>query len=91
MNPARKDNHAIWECTAILASVFAWIFIALQIRQEMTATLPTTLSRGYALGFLSIMVFWTFYGIHFRRTAVWLGNAVAAILQTILAFVAFLR
>lgn len=89
MQPESRD--AVWEYAAILASALAWIFIGLQIRHELVSALPSTLSPAYALGFFGIMVFWTLYGIRFRRLAVWIGNSVAAVLQAILILAAFCK
>ena len=58
--------------------------IALQIRAEWVSTTPSTLSLGYLFGFLFIFTFWFLYGLRFKRTAIWFGNALGIILQIIL-------
>jgi len=60
------------------------VLIGLQIRAEWTRTTPSTLSLAYLIGFLVIFIFWFLYGIRFQRTAVWFGNAMGTVLQTIL-------
>jgi len=56
------------------------VFIALQIRAELAST-ATSISPVFILGFLLNYTFWILYGIRFRRVAVWLVNAVAAVFQ----------
>ncbi|MBD3241876.1 MAG: hypothetical protein GF331_14905 [Chitinivibrionales bacterium] len=62
----------------------ASVFIAEQIRAELGSSQPSTLSPLYVAGFLLIYLFWTAYGVRFRRSAVWVTNAAAASLQTVL-------
>ncbi|MDA3923119.1 MAG: hypothetical protein PF904_00275 [Kiritimatiellae bacterium] len=60
------------------------VIITLQIRAELASTTPSTLSFGYLSGYLVIFFFWFLYGLRFGRIAVWFGNALGIILQTIL-------
>ncbi len=65
--------------------------IAAQVYAEYTTKRPTTMSTFYAAGFLVIFVFWTLYGIRFKRVALWLTNGIAVLFQTLLLVVIMLK
>jgi len=56
----------------------------MQIHVEWISAAASSLSPGYLLGYLAIFIFWTGYGLRFRRTALWLTNGVAIGMQTLL-------
>ena len=58
--------------------------IAMQVVAEFRSDAPSTISIGYALGFLAVFLFWTLYGIRFRRAALWITNGVAVVMQLLL-------
>ena len=60
------------------------VLIVLQIRAEWGTDAPSTISPAYLAGFLLVYFFWFLYGLRFRRFAVWFGNALGIVLQTIL-------
>ena len=65
-------------------------FIALQIRAEL-ASAATSMSPVFLSGFMLNYIFWIFYGVRFRRTAVWLVNVAAAAFQTALLVIVLLK
>ncbi len=60
------------------------VLIGPQIRAEWLNAAPSTLSPAYLAGFLGVYLFWFFYGLRFRRVAVWFGNLLAVVLQAAL-------
>lgn len=60
------------------------MLIVMQIRAEWLSTTPSSLSPLYLVGFLVVYFFWFLYGVRFNRFAVWFGNFLGIILQTIL-------
>lgn len=60
------------------------LLIVMQIRAEWLSTTPSSLSPLYLVGFLVVYFFWFLYGVRFNRFAVWFGNFLGIILQTIL-------
>jgi len=67
------------------------VVICMQIHAEWFRTTPSTLSMGFLIGYLVIFVFWFLYGMRFARVAVWFGNALGIILQSILIALVLLR
>lgn len=67
-----------------LCGLAASACIAAQVYAEHTSAAPSTLSPVYASGFLVIFLFWTVYGLRFRRPALWLTNGIASVMQTLL-------
>ena len=64
--------------------LLASVSIAVQVYKEFTTDTPSTVSVLYALGFLAIFVFWTLYGVRFKRVALWLTNGIATFMQVLL-------
>lgn len=60
------------------------LLIVMQIRAEWLSATPSSLSPLYLVGFLVVYFFWFLYGVRFNRFAVWFGNFLGIILQTIL-------
>lgn len=81
----------LWELWGIIIGFAACAFIVVQVYAEATRGGPSSLSLGYTGGYFLIFVFWTCYGIRFRRMALWLTNGLAMILQIGLIIVSFLR
>ena len=46
---------------------------------------------SYAAGFVVIFLFWTLYGVRFRRVALWLTNGIAVAMQLLLLTVTALK
>lgn len=67
------------------------MLIVMQIRAEWLSTTPSSLSPLYLVGFLVVYFFWFLYGVRFNRFAVWFGNFLGIILQTILLVLVFLK
>ncbi len=82
--PAPARSETIWEVAGTLAGLSCCVFIVLQIISEWRATQPSSLSMGYLGGFLGVFAFWTLYGLRFKRTAIWLTNGIAVVLQVLL-------
>jgi len=72
------------ERSGLVIGLLGCVFIINQIVAEWTGQGPSSLSTVFLAGFAFIYLFWTVYGLKFGRTAVWLGNAVAFLCQTIL-------
>ncbi len=80
-----------WEIAMLLAGFFGCTCIGRQVAAEWYSPLPSSLSPGYVLGFLAIYIFAVFYGIRFRRLGIWASNLLAAILQSVLAFIIWMK
>jgi uncharacterized protein with PQ loop repeat len=80
-----------FEVAGVVFGLLASMTIASQVYKEFTTDTPSTLSLLYAAGFLVIFIFWTFYGIRFKRTAMWLTNGIAACVQTVLLAAIFMK
>ena len=91
MTAGASDNAVPWEIAGTLAGLFGCVCIALQVIKEFTSKGPSSLSMGYMIGFLAIFIFWTLYGIRFRRAALWSTNGLAALLQAALIVVAMMK
>lgn len=76
-----------FEITGTLIGFSVSGFLAAQIYSEWASNQPTSLSAVYVGGFLLMFLFWTVYGIRYKRLAISLTNSVAAVLQTILLFI----
>jgi hypothetical protein len=76
-----------WEHAGTLISGVAWISISAQAWAECRSSRPSTLSFVNICGFLAVFVFWTLYGLRFRRRAIFVGNAVACVMQGVLLVV----
>jgi len=79
----RIPDHA-WEVAGLLSGLGASFWIVLQIRAELSARGPSTLSLAFVVGNLFNIVFWLLYGIRFRRWAVWAVNVACLAAQTTL-------
>jgi hypothetical protein len=87
MSLQRIPAHWFERAGTAMAAV-AWIAISLQLHAEWLRHGPSSLSIGNLLGYLAVYVFWFLYGLRFARTAVWVGNLVAAVLQFALLMMA---
>ncbi len=74
----------VFEVAGVVIGFIGPILIALQIRVEWLSQTPSSLSPAYLGGFLLVYFFWFLYGVRFNRFAVWFGNLMGIILQTIL-------
>jgi uncharacterized protein with PQ loop repeat len=73
-----------FEMAGTFFGLLASVSIASQIYAEYSSDATSTISPLYAAGFLIIFVFWTFYGIRFKRPALWITNGIAVITQALL-------
>jgi len=73
-----------FEGAGVCLSFVGPVLITMQIHAEWVSETPSTLSLAYLSGFLIIFMFWFLYGLRFQRFALWFGNALGIILQTIL-------
>ena len=71
--------------------LLASVSIGVQVYTECRTDQPSTMSVFYVLGFLIICLFWMFYGLRFKRVALWLTNAIAVLMQIILLVVILLK
>ncbi len=83
-----RVREAYWERVGVLMGLLACVFIGSQVVHELASPVPSTLSWFFVLGFAVAYGFWFLYGLRFRRTAIWLPNGLAALLQAVLALVA---
>jgi hypothetical protein len=71
--------------------LLASVSIATQIYAEYSTDTPSTVSPLYLSGFLVIFMFWTIYGLRFKRAALWLTNGIAVVMQALLLLVILLK
>ena len=83
----RKIPDKYFETIGILIGFLASLSIAAQVHAERLTEKPSTVSIAYVSGFLVIFAFWTLYGLRFRRTALWVTNGIAVLMQTLLLIV----
>ncbi len=76
-----------FEVAGMIFGLLACLSIALQVHAECSTDTPSTMSKSYVIGFLVIFAFWAFYGVRFRRAALWITNGIAVLMQTILLIV----
>ena len=76
-----------FEAMGTVVGFVASLSIAAQVYAEYASDIPSTVSRVYVLGFLAIFVFWTIYGLRFKRPALWITNGVAVLAQMLLLIV----
>jgi hypothetical protein len=80
-----------FEAAGTVFGLFASVAIGTQILAECRTDAPSTVSVLYAAGFLAIFLFWTLYGVRFRRVALWLTNGIAVAMQLLLLIVTVLK
>lgn len=73
-----------FEAAGTFFGLMSCVTIATQIHAEHSNPEPSTLSYAYVLGFGIVYLFWTLYGIRFRKTAIWLTNSVGVLMQALL-------
>jgi uncharacterized protein with PQ loop repeat len=83
------DN--VFEVAGTIVGLSASMFIAIQIHSELSNDKPSTLSICYVCGFMVIFLFWTIYGVRFKRIAIWLTNGIATLLQVVLLAVTLFK
>jgi hypothetical protein len=79
-----RMTEAWWEHAGTVVSGVAWLSVAAQFCAEWRARGPSSLSAVNVFGFLLVFLFWTLYGLRFRRRAILVGNLVACVLQSAL-------
>ena len=77
----------VFEVMGTVAGLVACFFIAVQLVKEFKMDSPSSLSLSYIVGWCGVFVFWTFYGIRFRASAIFITNSMAAVLQGLLLYV----
>lgn len=82
---APRPADQIWEWAGTVIAGLAWLAIIAQLFSEWRRAGPSSLAPLHVCGFLAVFLFWTAYGWHFRRPAIWIGNLVASLLQASLA------
>jgi len=80
----QKIPEHYFEMAGTAFGLLASVSIATQVYAEFTSVVPSSISLPYALGFLPIFVFWTLYGLRFKRVALWLTNGIAVGMQVLL-------
>jgi len=68
----------------IVFGMAACVFIAIQLYHEYFSNTQSSLSWFHLGGFVLVYLFWFLYGLRFRHIGVWLPNALATVLQTLL-------
>jgi len=86
-----KIPDKYYEVMGIIVGLFASVSIGIQVFAEYSIDSSSTMSPFYTIGFLCIFIFWTIYGIRFRRVALWLTNGTAAFMQTLLLVIICLK
>ena len=87
----RAIPDSVFEVAGIMVGCSASVFIAIQIYSELCSGKPSTLSAYYVSGFMLNWLFWTIYGIRFKRIAVWFTNGSATLLQAVLLAVTLFK
>ena len=82
-----KISENVFEAMGTVVGLLASLSIAAQIYAEVLSQAPSTLSTLYASGFLLIFMFWTMYGLRFKRPALWITNGLATLMQIVLLVV----
>jgi len=77
---ASRADH-IWEVSGSLISIFGCLAIAAQVIAEYGSPRGSSLSMINLIGFVILYGFWASYGWRYRRTAIWVGNAIACLFQ----------
>ncbi|HXK12459.1 MAG TPA: hypothetical protein VMT70_22665 [Vicinamibacteria bacterium] len=86
-----RVREAHWERVGVAMGLLACASIGSQVLHELASPRPSSLSWPFILGFAVVYSFWFLYGLRFRRLAIWLPNAAAAVLQAVLALAAALK
>lgn len=86
-----KVPDKYYEIMGVIIGLFASVSIGTQVFAEYSIDTPSTMSPFYTIGFLCIFVFWTIYGVRFRRVALWLTNGMAAFVQALLLVIILLK
>lgn len=87
----RTISDAVWENTGIAIGAIACTTLVHQILHEWRTPGASSVSLWFVAGFLLVYLFWFFYGVRYARRGIWLPNAVAAVLQTVLGVVIVLK
>ena len=82
-----RIGERAWERVGVAMGLVACASIGSQLLHEVANREPSTLSWWFLGGFTAGYAFWFFYGLRFRRLAIWLPNAIAVTLQLALALV----
>ena len=77
----------VFETVGFIAGFFASIVISIQVWREYKSKEESSLSLGYVIGWGLIFLFWGLYGVRFDAVAIYVSNAIAIIIQTILLVV----
>jgi len=85
-----KKSDVIFEILGIIVGLSASVFILLQVFAEWSSP-ESSLSLPFLIGFMIIYLFWAVYGIIFKRIAIGLTNATAALLQMVLIAVVLFK
>jgi hypothetical protein len=80
-----RIGDAVWERVGVGMGLVACASIGSQLAHELASRAPSTLSGWFLGGFALGYGFWFFYGLRFRRLAIWLPNGIAVALQLALA------
>lgn len=65
-----------FEASGTFFGMMSCVTIATQVYAECRNRTPSTISPAYASGFLLIYLFWTLYGLRFKKKVIWLTNGV---------------
>jgi uncharacterized protein with PQ loop repeat len=80
-----------FEAMGTLIGFLASLGIATQIYAERISERTSTVSPVYVMSFLVIFMFWTIYGLRFRRPALWITNGLAVLVQALLLLVILMK
>ncbi len=70
-----------WERAGLAVSAVGCTAIAVQAWHEWHTPQASTMAWTHLLTYQGLFVFWLFYGLRFKRSAIAIGNGVAALLQ----------
>jgi len=81
-----KVPEKYFEVAGTVFGLLACLSIVTQVYKEFSTNTPSTVSIAYSIGFLLVFIFWSIYGIRFKRPALWVTNGIAVLMQILLIF-----
>ncbi|MEA2012876.1 MAG: hypothetical protein U9O87_07350 [Verrucomicrobiota bacterium] len=87
----KKKSDKYFEIIGSLIGFVTLLGMAVQVYAEHSTNRASTVSTFYILGFMLSYIFWTLYGLRFKRTAVWICNGMASFMQLLLLIVILMK
>ena len=84
MNFLTSIPTAVFEAIGTVAGLAACTVLLIQIIKEYKNNDKSSLSMPFVIGWIFIYLFWELYGIRFNAVAMYVTNAIAIVLQTLL-------